>query len=78
MLRALSGPDGPEASGERRRPVGIPTFANVRRRGPRLLTLKYIGTKTGVNEKSPQLVLRAFSGPDGTRTRDPLRDRQVF
>ena len=26
------------------------------------------------NEKSPQLALKAYSGPDGTRTRDPLRD----
>ena len=30
------------------------------------------------NEKSPQLALKAFSGPDGTRTRDPLRDRQIL
>ena len=24
------------------------------------------------------LIIKAFCGTDGTRTRDPLRDRQVF
>ena len=30
------------------------------------------------NKKSPKLCLRTFCGMDETRTRDPLRDRQVF
>ena len=34
-----------------------------------------------INKKSPDIIVRAslFSGgTDGARTRDPLRDRQVF
>ena len=30
------------------------------------------------NKKSPKTNLRTFCGMDETRTRDPLRDRQVF
>ena len=29
-------------------------------------------------QKSPKIALRTFCGMDETRTRDPLRDRQVF
>ena len=29
-------------------------------------------------QKKPSNFAELFCGPDGTRTRDPLRDRQVF
>ena len=31
-----------------------------------------------IKKPNNQMITRLFSGMDGTRTRDPLRDRQVF
>lgn len=39
------------------------------------------GNNRNTNEKKPRALTRGFlisGGTDGTRTRDPLRDRQVF
>ncbi len=38
----------------------------------------YDNKRRCIDKKSPENSSRLFCGPDGTRTRDPMRDRHVF
>ncbi len=43
-----------------------------------MYTKRYTKRNLYTKKKPPQWFVEAFCGPDGTRTRDPMRDRHVF